>query len=757
MQGTAAAVKRVLTGRSRASREPQLLPRWSALPVASANPLSSVAYATQDMMVVLGVAGALWVLAPLSGAVVGLLLLVVVGHRQIIAAYPQGGGSYLVVRHELGDGPGLLVAAALLVDAVLTVAVSVAAGTAALVSAFPELTEARVPVALGLLVLLAAAAFRGVPDTRAAFAAPTYAFLASMVVLLAVGAVRCGFGVGGCPSAESAGLDAAPVEALTALVMLRAFASGAAALTGFEGSANAIAVFRYPQVREAAWTMAVTGALIAVLFVGVGALALATDVVAAPAAGRTAVAQIAAALFGETLLFYLLQLSTAAVLGLAAISAFVDFPRLTSVLARDGLLPRQLTAGGDRLVFSNGMLLLTGAAAVLLVAVQARVSGLLGLYVLSVFVAFACAHAGMAAHWWRTRTRGWARGVGVNAAAAGITAVVVAVVVVVEFTAGAWMVLLAMAALMAGMWGVRRNYRDVGARLRAGLADTREPRTHDAVIVVDRIDEPAARALSWVLGTHPRSVTAVGVPIAGADLEARWASLSGGLPLTVVADARDRNAPDRLVATIAAGRRPDTPTTVVLAEELARGWGDQLLSHRLDLRVKAELRQLEGVAVADVTSPSGGPGPYTVEEPAEHHVLVLVSSVHTGVRRALGYAKLLQPTSMRALSINVDGVASHRLLADWRDWGLTTPLEVVDSPFRSLAEGVRQTVRRFAPDGRQTVVSCVLPELIGLPPWARPLHSQSAETIRSALLFERGVITITVPYRLPPRGVEPSA
>jgi hypothetical protein len=318
-------------------------------------------------------------------------------------------------------------------------------------------------------------------------------------------------------------------------------------------------------------------------------------------------------------------------------------------------------------------------------------------------------------------------------------------------------VVLVIAALMGAMGAVRRHYRDVGARLRYGMAEVRQPRAHDAVIILDRVDEPAARALSWVLATHPRSVTGLGVPIAGADLPDGWDRLSGGLPLTTVAAADDRHATDKLVASVAARRQPDTPTTVVLAEELAHGWFDQLRRHRLDLRLKAELRRLDGVAVADVTSPSGGPGPYTVEEPAEHHALVLVSSVHTGVRTALNYAKLLQPTSLRALSISVDPHASARLLADWGEWGMTTPLEVVDSPFRSLAHGVRQTVRRFAPDGRHTVVSCVLPELIGLPPWARPLHNQGAETVRSALLFERGVVTVALPHRVPPGEGEPSA
>lgn len=761
MSGTATSVKRALIGRPRASRDvqQQLLPRWLALPLFAADPLSSVAYATQEMMVVLALAGtgALVLTTPLSAAVAVLLVVVVATSAQTVRAFPHGGSAYRVARAHLGDRAGLLTAAALLVDVGLTAAVSVTAASAALVSAFPELSGVRVAVALVLLALVALANLRGVREVGALIAVPTYLFLAAMLVLLIAGGLRCGLGVGGCPTAASAGLTPASEQALTALVVLRAFASGSVALTGVHRIAGGVPAFRYPQVAGARWTLAVTGALAAVMFLGVGTLAQATEAVAVADAGRTVLAQVTAAVLGDGAMLVVVQLATAAVLVLAASTAVADFPRLSSVLARDGWLPRHMTARGDRLVFADGIVVLVVAAAVVVVVGGARVSALIPLYLVAVFVALACSQAGMVRHWWRGREAGWRRNGALSAVGAAGTATVAVVALVTGLAAGTWVVLAAIAAVMAGMAAVRRHYRDVGVRLRHGVVTAGEPRSHEAVIILDRIDEPAARALSWVLATHPRSVTALGVPIAGADLAARWERLSGGLPLTMVADADDRHATDQLVASVAAGRQPGRPTTVVLAEELAHSWVDQLRRHRLDLRLKDELRQLDGVAVADVTSPSGGPGPYTVEEPAEHHVLVLVSSVHTGLPWALAYAKLLRPTSLRALSISVDPHASARLLTDWEEWGLTTPLEIVDSPFRSLADGVRQAVRRFAPDGRHTVVSCVLPELIGLPARSRRLHNQSAETVRSALLFERGVITIALPHQLPPAPDEGAA
>ncbi|PSO47667.1 MAG: hypothetical protein BRC32_04020 [Actinobacteria bacterium QS_8_72_14] len=568
--------------------------------------------------------------------------------------------------------------------------------------------------------MVAVANLRGVREIGALFAAPVWLFAGAVVMVLIVGGVRCGLGVGGCPTADDAaagsGLAAASPGGLSVLVGLRALVAGGVALTGLQRVTSGVSAFRYPQAAGATATLAVAGGLTAAGLIGMGALAQATQAQAGAAAQHPVSAQVTSALLGEGVGLAVVQLATAAVLVLAANTALADFPRLASVLAADGWLPRRMAARGDRMGFSAGLLTVTAAAAVLLIAAGASVTALVPLYVVAVFVVLTCSQAGMVSYWWqrgpraRERRRAW-----LAASGAVVTAAVATLAVVTGAGQGTWVVVVALAALIAAMAGVRRHDRDVATRLT----------------------------------TNPRSVAALGVPLAGADLAERWARLSGGLPLTTVAEAAERHATDKLVAAVAARRQPGRATTVVLPEELARSWADQLRRHRLDLALKAQLRRLERVAVADLTSPSGGPGPYTVEEPAEHHVLVLVSGVHAGARVALSYAKLLGPTSLRALSVGIDPNASARLLADWQERGLSVPLEVVASPFRSLAEGVRRSVRRCAPDGRHTVVTCVLPELIGLPAWAQPLHGRSAETVRSALLFERGVVTIALPYRLP--------
>jgi amino acid transporter len=727
-----------------------------ALPVFAADPLSSLAYATPAMMLALaaGGSGALGLLTPLSTVIALLLVLVVVTSRHTVRAYSQGGGAYRVARDNLGDRVGLVAAAAQLTDLVVTVTVATAAAGAALAPLFPGLGDAPVATALGLLAVVAVANLRGVREIGALFAAPVWLFAGAVVVVLIVGGVRCGLGVGGCPTADAAGagsgLAAASPGGLSVLVGLRALVAGGVALTGLQRVTSGVSAFRYPQAAGATATLAVAGGLTAAGLIGMGALAQATQAQAGAAAQHPVLAQVTSALLGQGVGLAVVQLATAAVLVLAANTALADFPRLASVLAADGWLPRRMAARGDRMGFSAGLLTVTAAAAVLLIAAGASVTALVPLYVVAVFVVLTCSQAGMVSYWWqrgpraRERRRAW-----LAASGAVVTAAVATLAVVTGAGQGTWVVVVALAALIAAMAGVRRHDRDVATRLTIEVEEAGQPRAHDALLVVDRIDEPAARALSWVLGTNPRSVAALGVPIAGADLAERWAQLSGGLPLTTVAEAAERHATDKLVAAVAARRQPGRATTVVLPEELARSWADQLRRHRLDLALKAQLRRLERVAVADLTSPSGGPGPYTVEEPAEHHVLVLVSGVHAGARVALSYAKLLGPTSLRALSVGIDPNASARLLADWQERGLSVPLEVVASPFRSLAEGVRRSVRRCAPDGRHTVVTCVLPELIGLPAWAQPLHGRSAETVRSALLFERGVVTIALPYRLP--------
>ncbi|MPZ87865.1 MAG: amino acid permease [Nitriliruptorales bacterium] len=748
---TGAALKRLLVGLPKQSTQlrHQLLPKWMALPVFSSDPLSSTAYATQEMMLVLVLAGtaAYARVLPLSLAVATLLAIVVFSYRQTVRAYPHGGGAYIVARENLGDVPGLTAGSALLIDYTLTVSVSVAAGVAAIASAAPGLADARVWIALGFVALVTLANLRGVRESGLLFATPTYLFVATMLTLIVVGLVRC---ASGCPQAPSAGTPVQPESTLGLFLLLRAFSSGATALTGVEAISNGVQAFRYPQSRNAATTLGIMGAIAITMFLGIGFLAAATGVVATEDSVRTVNAEIALAVFGMGPGFLLVQIVTAAILILAANTAYADFPRLASVLAADRFLPRQFVSRGDRLVFSNGILLLAGAASLLLVIFGADVTRLIQLYVVGVFTSFTLSQLGMVLHHRRVREPKWQRGMIINGIGALTTGLVLVVVAVTKFLGGAWIVLLAIPLLVILMRRVHGHYQRVGLQLRAGVLEEEAVRPLHVCLVVKRVDEAAARALSYAQAINPASITVFALKSSEA-LTTRWANLAPDVPLRVVASLGDRGAVDRLRETLAseAARHPNAFTAALVAETLSSGWLDQVRHHLIDLRIKGSLLGEGDLVVTDFASPEAGPGPYTLEEPAEHHVVVLVSSINRATMRALAYARGLQPTSLRALSINLDTARSVRILQDWQDWDIRVPLEVVDSPFRSITLSLREYVRSFEPDGRRVIVTCVLPEFV-LPHWfQQPLHNQTALLIKGALLFERGVVTTSVPYHVP--------
>src|SRR4051812_29347095 len=428
---SAAAVTRALVGEPlRSDRlHETLLPKRLALPVFCSDPLSSVAYATEQMILVLTLGGlGLLHLTPwLGGAVALLLVIVVASYRQTCSAYPNGGGAYAVSRANLGEDASLVAASALLIDYVLTVAVSVVAGVAAIASAVPELDAHAVGLSVACVAILSFANLRGVKESGRAFAIPTYGFVAAVFLLLAVGFGRIAFGHG--ITAESAHYHVRAVASTggiaTAFLVLRAFASGCTALTGVEAVSNGVPAFEEPKSRNAAATLVIMGALAITMFAGITALALAAGVHMAEdpsaligwhgEAQRTALSQIGLATFGATAPFYLLQAFTAAILILAANTAFNGFPVLSSLLGRDGYLPHQLSHRGDRLVFSNGILALAGVASLLIVGFNANVTRLINLYILGVFLAFTLSQAGMVRHWQRVQRDGSDGGVSAHA------------------------------------------------------------------------------------------------------------------------------------------------------------------------------------------------------------------------------------------------------------------------------------------------------------------------------------------------------
>ena len=742
------SLKRVVIGRPRATRElkHQLLPKWMALPVFSSDPMSSVAYATEEMMLVLALAGsgAFGLVRPLAIGVATLLVIVIISYRQTVRAYPRGGGAYIVSRENLGEVPGLTAASAILIDYVLTVAVSTAAGVAAITSAAPALAPYRLPIALGFVALVTLANLRGVKEAGLLFAVPTYTFVVTMYALILFGLFRC---LGGCPQAASAGVVLEAEAGLGLFLILRAFSSGATALTGVEAISDGVSAFRYPQSRNAAATLGIMGVIAVSLFLGISFLATATNVVASEGMERTVVAQIALAVFGSGPAFYLVQIVTAAILILAANTAYADFPRLASILAGDRFLPRQFLSRGDRLVFSNGILALAVFAGLLLVVFSAEVSRLIQLYVVGVFTSFTLSQTGMVVRGLRRKERGWQRSAAISGIGAMTTGVVLIVVSVTKFSHGAWIVIVTIPFLVLLMHRIRRHYLDVSVELRAGVAEPELPRRTNMLILFDRVDESVARALSYARGVAATSLHGFALPAAGADvpaLETAWRELARDVPLTVVSSGSS----DDLVAAVQAfdEDHPEEFTSAIVTERLSAGWFEVVRRHRLAVRLKARLVHA-GVVVTNITAPDL-PGPFEVEEPVEHHVVVLVSAVHKATVRALAYGEGLQATSMRALSVNLDGEASTALMGEWEDWGVDVPLEMVDSPFRSLGDAVKSYVRGFAPDGRRVVVTCVVPEFVLYKLVHRPLHNQTALIIKGALLTEAGVVVTSVPFRL---------
>jgi amino acid transporter len=640
--------KRLVVGPPLASGrlEETLLPKRLALPVFCSDPLSSVAYATEQIVLVLGLGGlALLGLTTWLGlAVVVLLVVVVASYRQTCTAYPNGGGAYVVAKTNLGIGAGLAAASALLVDYVLTVAVSIAAGVAAVTSAAPGLTGATVPLALGCLVVLTLVNLRGVRESGRAFAVPTYAFVVCVVALLAAGAAE--LATGHAVRAESADLglqaSARTGGALTVFLALRAFASGCTALTGVEAVSNGVPAFREPKSRNAAQTLTIMGVLAIVMFGGITALAVLAHVhmaenpaslTGAPAGyvQRTALGQLGLAVFGASPAFYALQAATAAVLVLAANTAFNGFPVLTSILATDGFAPRQLAHRGDRLVFSNGIVLLAVLAALLLVAFRASVSGLIHLYILGVFLSFTLSQAGMVRHWERR-----ARGVGfrarrairrrqaVNALGAAATGLVLVIVLVTKFAQGAWVVTIAIPAGYALMRTIHAHYDAVDRAVAPAAAGEPVPARVHAVVPVARLTAPTLRALAYAHAIRPERVTAVTVTGAGDDpyrsLGRRWAAREIDIPLVELASPY-REVTRPLVDYVRALRaeHPEELVSVIIPEVVVHGAWRQLLHNQSALRLKARLLREPGVVVTSVpwTLDDGDAAPAASRPPRE--------------------------------------------------------------------------------------------------------------------------------------------
>jgi amino acid transporter len=624
------AAKRVLIGRPfpthRATE--QLLPKRIALPVFASDPLSSVAYATEEILLVLSLGGIalLHLSVPVAAAVVVLLAVVVASYRQTVHEYPQGGGAYQVAGQNLGRSWGLLAASALLTDYVLTVAVSIASGVDQIASALPSLHGHQVVLALVLVALLVLANLRGIKESGRAFAVPTYGFVAGVLVMILWGLFQ--MSLGHTPRAESAGLPIHPEGSYAGLALvfltLRAFSSGCTALTGVEAIANGVPAFKPPKAANAARTLLVLGVLAITMFVGITALALISDVhvaeqptdlgLPADAPTKTVIAQVAAAVFGgdHTIGFAWIAVFTALILVLAANTAFNGFPVLASILAQDRYLPRQLHTRGDRLVYSNGVVLLAVFAGLLIWAFDASTTRLIQLYIIGVFLSFTLSQAGMVRHWTRLlaterdepRRRSIVRKRAISGFGATMTGVVLAVVLATKFRSGAWIVVIAMPVIYALMLGINAHYRRVRTELTWRDDSVMLPARNHAIVLVSQLHLPTARALAYARATRPDTLTALTVNVDDADtraLQAEWEQHRVPVPLTVI-DSPYREI-TRPVLDYVRGRRRRSPRdviTVFIPEYVVGRWWEQLLHNQSALRLKARLLFQPGVMVTSV-------------------------------------------------------------------------------------------------------------------------------------------------------------
>jgi amino acid transporter len=745
------ALKRVVVGRpmSHGELEHTLLPKTIALPIFSSDALSSVAYATQEIVLVLAMAGAaaLQNVVPISIAVATLLVLVVLSYRQTVRAYPSGGGAYIVAHENLGVFPGLLAAGALLIDYVLTVSVSVTAGVEAIVSAAESVEGIKVELAIVAIVLVCLANLRGVRESGIFFAIPTYGFVLSVYLLIGTGLAKC---VGGCPQAESATEVLEGGSLLTTFLVLRAFSAGTTALTGVEAISNGVSAFRYPQSRNAALTLSIMGAVSISMFLGISWLAAHTHVRYQHGDTMSVVAQIAHAIFGGGPMFYVVQVMTAAILFLAANTAFAGFPRLSSILARDHFMPRQLMNLGDRLVFSNGIIILSLLASLLIAVFDADLNRLIQLYLVGVFISFTLSQAGMVVHWRRFRERGWRRSLGINAVGASVTAIVLIVVIATKFLEGAWIVVSAIPVIIFAMYSIHSHYAAVARQLEAPErlpVDRRAGQQH-MVILVSNVDAAAARAVGYVRAVRPSQVTAVTTE---RSFGPAWSRLAPDIPLDVLPPGRSRtHAVRTYLKRQRTGLASHTFLTLVVPEVLKRKGLLEILLHPRLHRLKAAFLSLRDVQVLDVPMARDDiePGADFAHEPARNFAVVLVSGVHNAALQAIEYAETLRPTSLRAVSFGLDPETTEKLGNAWMQANVPHPLEIEDAPFRDIGTSLREYVKQFNADGADRVVTVVIPEFIVRKRRHRLLHGQSALIVKRHLLFERGVVVASVPYHL---------
>ena len=611
-------LKRVFVGHPLATTrmEEQRLTKKIALAVFSSDALSSTAYATEEILFVVAVGASslalgLSYLVPIACVVAVLLAIVIVSYRQVIFAYPNGGGAYVVSRENIGEMASLVAGASLMVDYVLTVAVSISAGVAAIISIpeFSSLAEHRVELGVGLIALITLMNMRGIKESGRIFAIPTYAYMMILAALIVYGLIRSYMG-----DISTVPYNAALAETqhqvggtLTLFLLLKGFSSGAVALTGVEAISNGVPAFRRPESKNAAATLVWMGVLLGTLFFGISVLAHRLQPY--PSRDRTVIAQLGLQVFGNGAVFVFLQVATAAILVLAANTAYNGFPSLSSIIAFDGYLPRQLTNRGDRLVFSNGIIMLAAAAAALLVAFGGLTNALIPLYAVGVFTSFTLSQSGMVIHHLRVRQAHWRRSIVLNGVGAVATLVVLLIVAATKFTSGAWVPIVVIPAIVVLFKAIKRHYLDVAEHLRVP-PDYRPPRRrHTVVVLVEQVNAGTLEALAYGTSIAPDHLLAMTVVVDGADaerIEKQWSEHEISVSLEIVRSPTGEFTAATLSYIDEIEHRWDnTIVNVVIPEFYVEHWWGHLLHNQSALILKGRLLFRKHTAVTSI--------PYRVE------------------------------------------------------------------------------------------------------------------------------------------------
>lgn len=601
-------LKRLLIGRTlpTSAHAEERLTRAAGLAVLSSDALSSVAYATEEILLVLVAAGSgalIWSL-PIATAIILLLTVVILSYRQTIKAYPKGGGSYIVARQNLGLMPGLIAAASLMIDYILTVTVSISAGTAALTSAVPILQPYTVDLCLLFIFLIMLANLRGLRESGKLFMIPTYAFIVSIFILILLGFYQQATGH------IATTYPKIPVhESLSLFFILRAFSAGCTALTGVEAISDGVLAFKPPEWKNARTTLLYLGVILGAMFLGITYLAHSFQIV--PKEGQTLVSLLGRQILGDGPAYYFIQVATLLILLLAANTSFADFPRLCYFLSRDGFLPRQLALLGDRLVYSNGIILLSLCAAFLVILFQGQTNAVIPLYAVGVFTSFTLSQAGMVRHWYAERTSGWRTSAAINALGAVVTAIVLITIVLTKFLLGAWVVVVAIPLAVNLFLAINRHYRYVASRLSTeGLPPrsyiTRpktEVVTHPAIVLVGQLHRGTVEALDYAR-LIADEIVAVHVDIGFTDregLQQRWQDMEPDIPL-VILDSQYRSLVSPLVDFISEyeSQHPGIFSTVIVPAFVTRNWWEEILHNQTTLFLRLGLRTKQSRVVTTV-------------------------------------------------------------------------------------------------------------------------------------------------------------